>query len=1445
MRFSRRAKRRIVVLAAVGAALCGGVVIFRVVHNAQQTRLRIEARETGLAAYKNGDFDTALTKLAYVIQHDKSDPEVLLDFADARARTPMAGAKHILESLGYYKAGVELLQDPSVQVSEDFDREARLQSSWSRMLDMYATLGMKFEVRQTAEKVLSHNPNDVNALTSMAQVLYVDRAFDDALRVTSRLIELQPLELRWRELHLGIMHQAGIPYTDLIAECDKWAIGSGTDGKYHVLKSAVFAENGRFEEARHEIRQAATLGSDRLDVLNKMVTMLDALGLPDLANEVIQTAGQRYPDAQWVQRAIVRRMWQSNEIDKALTTISNVEQRYEKLEPEFVQLKALCQMAAGRTADAIETLKPMAHTEEEYERDAEVRRAWARALTARMQPNNEDYETMISEAEHALVLQPRDPVLHTILGQTYAQMGEDALSEQHFERAYRLDPSWQAAGVTYIESLMRVGRIGDAYRTAVQLLERRPTNIIAPYVFCAQAYIELMRTGQYDQIASRTGATPDIVSILEGIHEQTQTDPNVAALLAESYVMTGHVDLAKRFIESTLSSNPKSATMLLALADVSSRYELGFTDQLVTRAAEINGASLNVVMAQADMLADQGNAAEGLAAIDRVIASMPEDQRTSVTTVRARVNYLLRMQHTDAMNAMRAFVKAHEETPAALTFALTHPESWSDREFVRSVIDQLTEKVGRQSQQVRLAEANYLLRYQSDNQADLARAMMYIKGVLEETPDSLAALTLQANASMLGDRPSLEAALGHLQRAVERYPSATSLYPVYIGLLQRQGDYATAERYLERFARLTEQQPRWREEEVRLLQAQGKFEQALIKASAMVNDQSGEADQLALAHMYQRSGRSSEAREIYERLLNSPKPGPSTVEQAARFFAIVGEYERAQSLLESYQPPQGQSWRRDLLLGQFKFQYGEPASAEPHFVNAARLAKDNAEVQYEFARYSLSMEKHQSALDAAMVGLRIDPEHRGLRIVMALASIHLDQAKRDNTLAFWKEIGGGDAALNELLFLLQRIRYQDGRLHPTQRDLDEAQALVTKHGGFLPAWTLCISMLADAGQENMAIDMARRAVGRFPSDPQVARWAATMLMSANRWQDAVPEVQEWRRRSLDDPIEPDVAMAVIMLEMNRSQDALRQIEPYAERIIDQRDRRPQRVGPWLRALLATGQYQKASEIAKTITPESPRWRSLWGLLSHDMNPQQAYESLSMIEPLIELPSEYLELASSWNDLGKRSGEASYFVRADAMATRAGELDASLATDVLLTRGMIAQGQGDAVAAERYYRQVIERDPDQIMTLNNLSYLLIENGRRFDQALPFIEHAVKLAPKHPDLLDTLGQVLAGLGKLDPAKKAFTEARQLRPYDMHIALNLAEVLLRKGESRDASLVLSDVEEEWQLSWPRDAEVSKRLDSLRRQLNDLGKVQAESTMEGSSSAATVNQVSMENNQ
>lgn len=108
------------------------------------------------------------------------------------------------------------------------------------------------------------------------------------------------------------------------------------------------------------------------------------------------------------------------------------------------------------------------------------------------------------------------------------------------------------------------------------------------------------------------------------------------------------------------------------------------------------------------------------------------------------------------------------------------------------------------------------------------------------------------------------------------------------------------------------------------------------------------------------------------------------------------------------------------------------------------------------------------------------------------------------------------------------------------------------------------------------------------------------------------------------------------------------------------------------------------------------------------------------------------------------------------------------------------------AISLYEKMLIDR-PNDIVFLNNLAWLSLDNNK-LDLALKYSAEAVKLAPKHPSVLDTRGMVLLKSGEKDIALKALTSAYKLsQGRDANIVLNYAEVLILNNKSDEAHTLL----------------------------------------------------------
>jgi tetratricopeptide (TPR) repeat protein len=403
---------------------------------------------------------------------------------------------------------------------------------------------------------------------------------------------------------------------------------------------------------------------------------------------------------------------------------------------------------------------------------------------------------------------------------------------------------------------------------------------------------------------------------------------------------------------------------------------------------------------------------------------------------------------------------------------------------------------------------------------------------------------------LAGPDPDLEEAANHLKWAVDLYPGQVDLYPRLITLLQEQGDLDTAARYLRRLSAYADRDPQLRAAELRLLQEQGDFDTAVWRLGQFVGQTSSESDQLALAWLHRRVGEYEEAERIYDRVLAAPDRSNKAVTDAADFYASLGDFDEATALLRSLDDAVAEA----LALGDLYQKHGDSEEAEQWYTEAWR----------RLAAHYLVVADHEQARQAALAGLRIDPQHTTLQAALAAASFNLGEAARREALDIFEEVGGDNPAVRDTVALCDRVATAEGRMVPTEQDLADANELVRLHPRFLPAWQIAITMHADGGRREEAVQLARRAVGRLPAEAQPAEWATHLLVKAGRLEEALDMARSWRRRSQQRPIEADTFIASLQVDLGRPRVAVLQLEPHADRIWAERDRFPQRMIVWLR-----------------------------------------------------------------------------------------------------------------------------------------------------------------------------------------------------------------------------------------------------------------------------------------
>jgi putative PEP-CTERM system TPR-repeat lipoprotein len=118
----------------------------------------------------------------------------------------------------------------------------------------------------------------------------------------------------------------------------------------------------------------------------------------------------------------------------------------------------------------------------------------------------------------------------------------------------------------------------------------------------------------------------------------------------------------------------------------------------------------------------------------------------------------------------------------------------------------------------------------------------------------------------------------------------------------------------------------------------------------------------------------------------------------------------------------------------------------------------------------------------------------------------------------------------------------------------------------------------------------------------------------------------------------------------------------------------------------------------------------------------------------------------------------------------------------------SSSQGDLNASERYYRQLLQAQPNSAIALNNLASVLIRQNK--PGAVALAERAVKAAPGRPALQDTLSLALASEGQFAKAIEMQKQVVATAPEVPVYRLTLAKIYLRSGDKARARSELENL-------------------------------------------------------
>ena len=516
----------------------------------------------------------------------------------------------------------------------------------------------------------------------------------------------------------------------------------------------------------------------------------------------------------------------------------------------------------------------------------------------------------------------------------------------------------------------------------------------------------------------------------------------------------------------------------------------------------------------------------------------------------------------------------------------------------------------------------------------------------------------------------------------------------------------------------------------------------------------------------------------------------------------------------------------NLLAGEVAAQRGALNEAYQYQYQSALLSGDEKSAE-RATRLALHMEQHDLAAKAAKLWVELAPEDltaRQLVVVLMLrqdenaavidhlkAIVQISEDKDENGFLNVMAAINRELKRESALGLMRRLvtefpddprgLYALAITALVEKDYvvaeKEAKRLVSEHPDWPKGFLVLSRVYVAQGNKVKARSTLADAIVRYPDDPLLISAYARLLVDSKELQQAYEQFLKLEKIEREHG-SASYWLGLLALELGREDGAREHflrlinlskradIAAYYLGRIEENSSHPEKAISWY-------QRVEGGEFSDEAQARIVRLMAAAGEIS---------EALDWIQRMrIQKPAQsvrlYLIEAELLREHGTPEQVMSLFDKALGSMPKNSEL--------LYARGLFAATQNRVDILESDLLQVIANDPKHADALNALGYTLADQTGRHQEALDYIERAMKLKPDSAAILDSMGWVLYRLGRHQEAIGYLQQAFNKLP-DPEIAAHLGEVLWVTGERQQAREI-------WQGILDKTPESEHVLEVMRR--------------------------------
>lgn len=1338
----------------------------------QRNRMAYGALEKGNEAYEKCLWQEAATQLGTYIAVVQDDVPVLLKYADAQLNIRPLKRSNLSQSINAYRAVLRLDKSNS--------------EAFLKLVGVYLQVRMYGEAELIARRAIKENPS-LELRRMLAIALANQRKFSEAAEELQSIIEKNPEQVAAYDI-LGKLTEyrpEDFPQSSQIWY-DEAVKNNPSSPEAYIIRGAYYLRHGDTVKALVDFELAEQKDLSNIDVRLRLAEQFISANILDKAQKHLEVVQASEPDNQKLWAVWVNLALKSNEKSIMFQVAESGLKELSSQPWDFMGSAAELYIRCGELTKAGECVDKLSQND-----IAPATTAFLEGMLAERKGRR--YEA-VKCWNRAIQLGAEFPRIKIALAITLSQLGDKQSAIRQLRTLVSERPNLFGGRLALARLLTQTGNWDEAVEHAYKAMQLSPQNFEAALLH-SQALMQLLVLQSAPDNAHVWQNMDEQLTRLEAIADDSDEDAFKVKFL--------------RFRIAVHRGNFTEAQILLD--ELKDKYKMTNPDKRNTQ--------MKIAMAEVELLVVQKKEEKAILILNNIIKDFPG----AVEPVRYFAILLARQDKKEQCEAVVKDALSNSQEiiiQRNLCFLLADLyKQWGEKEKIYNLLTSFVQKLpddiplkrrllncsqivkkpekaqqliddiklleGEDGWQWRCEQAKIWLL--QNNFKDMhPKIISILKENLFTNPnDQTSRMLLGVTYERAGQ---LQLAVSTYREALSRSPKDISIIVPMVAALYKINEYEQADEILRKATEEKLFHPKLKQLELQSYLERGELESADdIMGDLLASDPNNQSINLALALLKIRQGKFTEAEYLLNKLKDVESDMLPVKITQIELNIRQNKFKEALQLCDELISDSNDAFGL-LLRAKTYAMVGQNNKAEKDFEQAIIIEPSNAKSWTARSDFYRSIGKIGKAVSDIKKAMSLTPDD----IVVQKRAISLFMAYNDHDIrAYGKTIldkalmanpDDADLDLYKARFLLSE------KVERTATNIDHASRILQKITENQPmrneAWQLLAELAVEQGQPNKAMDITFRGLVYQPDNKSLLLLKAR-LEAARSPSLAVPTLESLHQLYPDD-LDVAIQLAKIYQDVGQSQKSIDFLEKQLashSKVVEKR-----KIEMVLaEALYVNGRKSEALEKLDSLLLSAP----------DDPGPLLVKTLLLKVDKLWDQISQKVtKWCKSHPDdtyvLITVAGDLAETEDSQAKTTAENLLRESLdrnpdSPTVAYLLALLLQKTHREAESVTFYQQVLASQPDNVIAINNLAWILCEVQGKYEQALELVQKGLKITPDYVDLIDTRGVIYHKLGQYDKAIQDFTKCLELYPDGMPSAVfsyvHLGKAQMDIGEKNNA--------------------------------------------------------------